>query len=134
MTAYVDSSALLKRYVREPDSAEAALLLAADPVLVTSWVTVTEVRRNVARLVGPEHLAELRRQIASDLDQFALVVADQVVCESAAYIAEQLGVRSLDAIHLASARRLQVAGLSFITFDLRQAQAARSLGFNVLGA
>jgi len=133
VTAYVDSSALLKRYVREPDSDEAALLLAADPVLVTSWVTVTEVRRNVARLVRPEHLAELRRQITSDLDRFALVVADQVVCESAANIAEQLGVGSLDAIHLASARRLQVVGLSFITFDLRQAQAARSLGFNVLG-
>jgi predicted nucleic acid-binding protein len=47
---------------------------------------------------------------------------------------EQLGVRSLDAIHLACARRLQVPGLAFVTFDLRQAQAARSLGFTVLGA
>jgi predicted nucleic acid-binding protein len=45
-----------------------------------------------------------------------------------------LGVRSLDAIHLASAQALQIPTLSFLTFDLRQAQAARSLGFAVLGA
>ncbi len=134
MTAYVDSSALLKRYVHEPDSDVAGTLLAADPVLVTSWITLTELRRNVARLALPKDLPELRQQIQRDLDEFALVVADQVVCESAAEIAEQLGVRSLDAIHLASARRLQVVGLTFITFDLRQAQAARSLGFTVLGA
>ena len=44
-----------------------------------------------------------------------------------------LGVRSLDALHLASAQRIQVPGLTFLTFDLRQAQAARSLGFAVVG-
>jgi len=43
-------------------------------------------------------------------------------------------VRSLDAIHLASAQRLVIAGLRFVTFDLRQAQAARALGFTVLGS
>jgi hypothetical protein len=134
MTTYVDSSALLKRYVAEPDSELADRLLAADPVLVTSWVSLVEVRRNLARLVAPADLADLRRQFARDLDEFALVSVDQVVCEAAAEIGEQLGVRTLDAIHLACARRLQVPGLGFVTFDLRQAQAARSLGFTVLGA
>jgi predicted nucleic acid-binding protein len=42
--------------------------------------------------------------------------------------------RSLDAIHLASAQQLQIPGLPFLTFDLRQAQAARSLGMVVLGS
>lgn len=134
MTTYVDSSALLKRYVHEPDSDVADRLLAADPVLVTSWITLVEVRRNLARLVEAADLPHVRRQCARDLDEFALVALDQVVCEAAAEISEQLGVRSLDAIHLACARRLQVPGLAFVTFDLRQAQAARSLGFTVLGA
>ncbi len=134
MTTYVDSSALLKRYVAEPDSDLADRLLTADPVLVTSWVTLVEVRRNLARLVAPADLADARRQFERDLDEFALVAVDQVVCEAAAEIGEQLGVRTLDAIHLACARRLQVAGLAFVTFDLRQAQAARSMGFTVLGA
>ena len=134
MTTYVDSSALLKRYVHEADSDVADRLLGADPVLVTSWVTVIELRRNLARLVDPEHLPEVRRQCTHDLDQLALVSVDQVVCESAAEIGEQFQVRTLDAVHLACARRLQVPGLSFLTFDLRQAQVARQLGFTVLGA
>lgn len=134
MTTYVDSSALLKLYVDEADSDIAEQLLAADPVLVTSWISLVEVRRNLARLVEPHELTGLRRRFERDLDELALVSVDQVVCESAAEIGEQLGVRSLDAIHLACARRLQVPGLSFLTFDLRQAQGARSLGFTVLGA
>lgn len=134
MTTYVDSSALLKRYVAEPDSDLADRLLTADPVLVTSWVTLVEVRRNLARLVAPADLADARRQFERDLDEFALVAVDQVVCEAAAEIGEQLGARTLDSIHLACARRLQVAGVGFVTFDLRQAQAARSMGFTVLGA
>lgn len=35
MTLYADSSALLKRYVDEPDSDRAVDLLASDPELVT---------------------------------------------------------------------------------------------------
>lgn len=134
MTTYVDSSALLKRYVDEPDSSVAETLLAADPVLVTSWLTLVEVRRTLARLLEPTQLIAARRQVHLDLDEFALVSVDPVVCEAAANIGEQLGVRSLDAIHLASAQRLQVPNLTFVTFDLRQAQAARSLGFTVRGA
>ncbi len=134
MTTYVDSSALMKRYVHEADSDVADRLLAADPVLVTSWITLIELRRNLARLADPADLPGLRRQCTDDLDQFALVSVDQVVCEAAAEIGEQFLVRTLDAVHLACARRLQVPGLAFLTFDLRQAQAARELGFTVLGA
>ncbi|CAB4362481.1 MAG: PIN domain-containing protein [Actinobacteria bacterium] len=134
MTTYVDSSALLKRYVDEADSTLADQLLAADPVLVTSWITLVEVRRNLARLIDAADLHTMRRQLERDLDGFALVCVDAVVCQAAAEIGEHLGVRTLDALHLASAQRLLVPGLTFVTFDLRQAQAARSLGFTVLGA
>lgn len=131
---YVDSSALLKRYVEEPDSDYANELLASDSVLVTSWITLVELRRNVARLVEPSSVPALRAQITADLDGMALVSVDEVVCDLAADIGEQLGVRSLDAIHLGCARRLRVPTLTFLTFDLRQAQSARSLGFTVVGA
>ena len=106
----------------------------SDPVLVTSWVTLVELRRNFARLVDVGELVGVRAQVHADLDAFALVLVDPTVCEIAADIAEQLSVRSLDAVHLASARRLLVPALTFVTFDLRQAQAARTLGFTVLGA
>ena len=134
MTTYVDSSALLKNYFDEPDSSIADRMLSSDPVLVTSWVTYVEVRRNLARQLRGAELREAKEQFSSDIDQIALVAVDEAVCRAAAQIGEQLGVRSLDAIQLASAQRLAIPSLPFVTFDLRQAQAARSLGFVVLGS
>lgn len=133
MTLYVDSSALLKRYVAEPDSNTADQLLRSDPVLVTSWITVVEVRRNLARLLSGAELRAASAAAERDFDALALVVCDAAVATAAATIGETLGVRSLDAIHLASAQRLLIEALGFVTFDLRQGQAARSLGLRVLG-
>jgi predicted nucleic acid-binding protein len=133
MTTYVDTSALMKRYVEEDGSDIAEAWLRADPVLVTSWVTLIETRRNLARLLGGADLVAARQQCVADLDQFALLVVDEPLSHAAAEVAEVLGVRSPDAVHLASAERLRVAGLTFLTFDFRQAQAARSLGFTVVG-
>lgn len=59
---------------------------------------------------------------------------DSDTCEAAAAIAEVTGVRTLDALHLAAARRVGAPAVPLLTFDLRGAQAARSLGFTVLGA
>ncbi|MEY4173147.1 MAG: hypothetical protein RI900_312 [Actinomycetota bacterium] len=134
MTLYVDPSALVKRYVEESDSALAVELINSDQVLVTSWITLVEVRRNLGRMLTGNELSAARRQVSIDLDHFALVVVDEAVCEAAAEIGEVLGVRSMDAIHLACAKRLRIPSLPFLTFDLRQAQAARSLGMTVLGA
>ncbi len=133
MTTYVDTSALLKRYVDEHDSDVADRWLTADQVLVTSWLTIVEVRRNLARLLTGAVLRAAREAFERDLDAFALVAADETTCRTAATIGEQLGVRSLDAIHLASAQRLRIPALTFLTFDLRQGQAARSLGLTVVG-
>jgi uncharacterized protein len=134
MTTYVDSSALLKNYFAEPDSSLAERLLKSDSVLVTSWVTFVEVRRNLARVLRGTELREAKDQFAADMESIALVAVDESVCRGAAQIGEQLGVQSLDAIQLASAQRLAIPSLPFVTFDLRQAQAARSLGFAVLGS
>jgi uncharacterized protein len=43
-------------------------------------------------------------------------------------------VKTLDALHLAAAQRVGGPELTFVTFDERQAEAARSLGWTVVGA
>ena len=131
MTLYVDSSALLKRYVAEHDSEVAEQLMAIDPVLVTSRITEVEVRRNLVRLLDPEDAAVAKRQFLEDLNVFALVGMDAVTCNQAARIAEQTLCRSLDALHLAAAIRAGSA-TTLLTFDHR-AQAARSLDLSVIG-
>jgi predicted nucleic acid-binding protein len=133
VTLYTDSSSLLKRYVDEDDSELAVELLGSDTTLVTGRHTVVEVRRNLARLLSGTVLTEARRAFATDLDALAIVELDAATCELAATIAEQSGVRTLDALHLGAARRLGTA-VTFLTFDLRQGQAARGLGLRVVGA
>lgn len=133
MSLYVDSSALLKHYVEEPDRERFESVYAADPIHITGRHTIVEVRRNLARLLDPGDAAAMRSAFTSDIQSLYLVELDLVVCEDAASIAEVTGIRTLDALHLAAARR---AGdrVTLLTFDLRQAQAARSLGLSVVGA
>jgi hypothetical protein len=134
VSLYVDSSALLKRYIDEPDSDGAEALLTSDPSLLTARHTMVEVRRNLARLLDGRALTAARRAFARDLDAISLVELDATTCDAAAAIAEVTGVRSLDALHLAAARRIGGPAVPFLTFDVRQAQAARALGLTVVGA
>jgi uncharacterized protein len=134
VTLYVDSSALLKRYVDEADSDAAETMLRSDPSLFTARHTIVEVRRNLARLVSDSDLPAARGAFADDIAAISIIELDAVTCESAAAIAETLGVRTLDALHLAAAQRIAAPGVSFVTFDVRQAGAARSLGMTVVGA
>jgi predicted nucleic acid-binding protein len=134
VSLYVDSSALLKRYVDEPDSEAAESLLRSDPSLLTARHTIVEVRRNLARLLDEPDAAAMRSAFANDLEALSIVELDSATCESAAAIAEVTGARTLDALHLAAAQRVGGPAVPFLTFDLRQAQAARSLGLTVIGA
>lgn len=134
MSLYVDSSALLKRYIDEPDSETAEALLGSDPSLLTARHTIVEVRRNLARLLDETDATAARSAFTQDLRVLSIVELDEVTCETAAGIAEMTGVRTLDALHLAAAQRVGGPAVPFLTFDLRQAQAARSLGLTVVGA
>lgn len=134
MSLYVDSSALLKRYVDEPDSEAADDLLRSDPSLLTARHAVVEVRRNLARLLSARDAGEARAAFTRDLEALSIVELDAGTCEMGAAIAEVTGVQTLDALHLAAAQRAGGPAVPFLTFDVRQAQAARTLGLTVVGA
>mgnify|MGYP003348471276 CR=1 FL=1 len=121
MTTYVDTSALLKRYVQEPDSEYAASLVDADEVLATSWLTVLEVRRSLSKLLRGSDLGKANQVAHEDLDKRALVLPDATTWLAAAEIGSALNVRSLDALHLACAQRLRIPALRFVTFEIGRA-------------
>jgi predicted nucleic acid-binding protein len=129
----VDSSALLKRYVDEPDSDIAEQHLLSDRVWLTARHTWVEVRRNLARLLEGTHLAEAQGYFANDFRRTHVIELDEATCELAAQIAEVSLLRTLDALHLAALRRVG-HDIPLLSFDVRQAAAARSLGITVLGA
>jgi len=133
MPAYVDSSALLKRYLDEPDSDEAQALLDAAGGIFTSHVSVVEVRRGISRMENSVERGMAKMLFVHDLSLMFVIEADAKVCELAADFAERTSLRSLDAIHVASAHRALGANANFVTFDIRQGEAARGLGLTVNG-
>jgi predicted nucleic acid-binding protein len=133
MSLYLDTSALLKRYVAEDDSDSCERMLLADPAWITARHTWVEVLRNLAKLLRGAERIRMKKVFRSDWDRMHIVEIDTRTCERAGELAETLQVRTLDALHLAAAERAGAGTLAFVTYDLRQAQAARSLGWRVTG-
>ncbi len=134
MSLYLDSSALLAVYLDEEQRGRCLDLLCSDSRWITGRHTQVEVRRNLARRLEPEEADDARRRVLEDWARTTIVELDEETCETAALIAERTGARSLDALHLAAAVRVAAEELRFVTFDRRQASAARELGFAVVGA
>jgi predicted nucleic acid-binding protein len=133
MTAYVDSSALLKRYLIEPDSDRVHALLASIDEVVLSRVSIVEVRRGLSRIDSAVERGIAKGIFDNDVRSCVIIECDAAVADHAADIAEAHQVRSLDAIHIASAVRALGIGGTFITFDVRQSQAAQAMGLQVIG-
>jgi predicted nucleic acid-binding protein len=122
---FLDSSAVTKLVVSEPESAALAERLSGQ-ILVGSALLVTEVSRAVRRVLGRSHddvLAEV-------LDVIDLVVVDRAVLSTAADLAPA-GLRTLDALHLASALALGDRLDVLIAYDDRLLDAARAAGLAV---
>jgi predicted nucleic acid-binding protein len=132
LSKYVDASAIVKLYVQESDSEQAAELLRGP--WATGRHTLVEVRRALAETLNGEELEIARERFAKDWGMTFVVELDDVTCENAAQLAESTGARTLDALHLGAAETLGEGKLPFVTFDRRLAGAARSLGWQVLGA
>ncbi len=122
---YVDSSAIVKLVVAEPESAALRRYLTRRQPLVSSALARTEVARALMAS-GPEALA--RGEQVLQRIQFVRV-NDRVLREAGRM--EPAELRSLDAIHLASARQLGSAVKQIVTYDERMAVAAQACGWSV---
>lgn len=124
---YLDSSALMKLVRREDETAALRewLDLRPEQPVITSELGRVEVLR-AARRVSGEVLTEARAVVA-DLD---LVRLDRAVQDVACDIGDPL-LRTLDALHLASALLLGDALTSFVAYDRRLADAADVAGLVV---
>ncbi len=134
MSLYVDASAFLKLYVSERESEDCVAMLQADQTWIAGRHTFVEVRRTLDRVLVGRTFEDAKIHFRADWERTSVVELDEATVELAADLAEVTKVRSLDALHLAAARRTGEPSLSFLTYDLRLAQAARTLGLHVIGA
>jgi predicted nucleic acid-binding protein len=116
---------LVKRVIDEPESAALERYLANDHVLATSRIAVVEVSRATA-LANPSK--EVREEVELLLDSCMLVAVSSQLLRSARALAGA-AVRTLDAIHLASALRIEADEL--LAYDRRLLAAASEHGLAV---
>ncbi len=131
---FLDTSALVKRYVEEEGTAFVLRRMAEDPEWVASSLARTEAHVTLCRLgFDPIESADSWRLFREDWERCHVVPVDLACLERAAEIGCQYEVRTLDALHLAAAHRLPEP-VVMLTFDRRQADAARAMGLAVEGA
>lgn len=123
---YVDSSALVKLAVREPESSTLRRHLGRRRPLVSSALARTEVVRALLPL-GSEAVRRGREVLA----RVELLRINDRVLDAAGQMAPA-DLRSLDAIHLASAEQLGADLREFVTYDERLASAATGRGLRVI--
>ena len=133
MSLYVDTSALMKGYIDEVDSDDCESILRTDPQWITAQHTFVEGQSVLGRLLEGYDLADALDLFVANWNAIVVVDLDHETCRRAAEFAVTLEVRALDALHLAAAHRAGAPGVPFVTYDLRLAMAARSLGWTVLG-
>jgi predicted nucleic acid-binding protein len=119
---YLDASAITKLVITEAET-EALQRRVLGRDLISSRVAVVEVTKAVAR-------ANPTADPQGILSRLAFVELDAELARIAGSIGGS-ALRALDAIHIASALRLESEADAFVTYDDRQASAARTAGLSV---
>ena len=126
VATYLDSSAIVKLAVREPESLALRRYLRRRQPVVSSALARTEVLR--ALLPAGEEAVTRGQGVLQRMD--LVRVNDRIL--NAAGVLRPPEVRSLDAIHLATAQELGRDLRALITYDDRMATAAKQLGYRIV--
>jgi uncharacterized protein len=136
MWAYFDTSALVKRYIDEVGRRQVLQLLRRYEC-VASAVLPVELRSALRRRVTDGTLEaarvpEILRRVAADRAYWTVVAVGTEVLDGAERLVAVHPLRTLDAIHVASAQvfaaGVSATDLMFVSADKRQTEAAAVIG------
>lgn len=118
---YLDASALVKLVIEERETAALRRYLADAAHLYSSRVAATEVRRAVARQTERDAAGQAEAVLAT----LRFVELDDELSRAAGSLQPRT-LRTLDAIHLASALAIADGLRAVVAYDVRLAAAART--------
>ena len=137
--AYFDTSVLVKRYVKEEGSTTARRLLQRYRFLSSAVAPVEALsalsRRQTSGEVTRRDFLAIRSRLHKDRAYWELVEVGAIVLSQAEELVQKTGLRTLDALHVASALTFQAASgltIPFVTADVRQRDAADTLALNLI--
>lgn len=141
MTAYAESSAVLAWLLGEPRGEDIRGLLASASLVLTADLTLVECDRVLIRATAlgelPEAVAaERQAELSSAAAHWTVLKLGPEIIERARQRFPREPVRTLDALHLASAlaAKAAVPDLVVLSLDSPIRANARALGFDVLPA
>ena len=126
ITTYLDASAILKLTRAEPESlALIDYLTGQNRRVATSVIAQVEVLRSLqrVRLARDDQDSAMRAIYLLNLDADVLRAATRL---------KPVTLRTLDAIHVATAATIGDIDLEFVTYDARMAAAAQQAGLKVV--
>jgi uncharacterized protein len=134
---YLDSSAIVKRYVAEAGSTFVQAAIHRDPYVATTILSAVEVRAAFAaadRAGRIAHHVTLVATFLRDWTAYITISIDAAIVASAGDLAEKHGLRGYDAVQLACALEAagKTAGVPFGTFDRALSSAAAAEGLPLL--
>ena len=143
MNAYIDTALFVKSFVREADSAKAVHLLeeCGEPFVyshlheleIPNAIRLKRFRGEIKRRQETAALRAFRADVDAgrfqrpDYDLAAVVIRAELLSAKCSAL---IGTRSLDLWHIAAA--LEAGCEPFVSFDVRQRDAARRFGLKVL--
>ena len=141
MNLYLDTSALIKLYIRERGTEEVNLWVTEADVIGTCLITLAEANAAIARAVRIKSLSQRTGERVIELlhQQWLFYIKIPISEKSisrAADLAWSRGLRGYDAVQLASAESWQIAlgrPVTLGTFDRKLSEVSRQLGLEVLG-
>ena len=136
MIVYLDTSAFVKLFTSEPGRVETRQVVAAAQRLASSLVTYAETRAALARKhrmreISATAFERCKVDLERDWSTLYRFPPQAATVRRAGELAERLGLRAYDAIHLATAEQLQRdtgVSVSFACFDKALNRAAATLG------
>lgn len=134
MTLYLDTSALVRRYLHDRHRSTVLDAMAADDTWCASALVRTEAQLVLHRAsVSARQQRALWTLLRDEWEAFWVVPLDERCMAAAVEIGATFGVRIVDAVHLAAAMRLP-GPVRYCTFDRQQIPAAAALGLEVVSA
>jgi len=133
LVIYLDTSALLKLYVREEGRELVREAVGVADLTATSTVAYAEARAGLARRLREGDFTDEQHrrafeQLAEEWRNYGRLAVSNLLAYRAGELAERHALRGFDAMHLASAIRLaeRFEDLRFLAFDGRLTDAARA--------
>lgn len=134
--AYLDTSALIKRYVEEAGRREVLTILRRHDCVVSAVLPI-EIRSALRRRAAEGTLAErdlsaISKRLTIDRAFWTVIEVSREALGVAELLAATHPLRALDAIHLGSAQlfaaRVPRLSFLFVSADLRQTATATAIG------